>query len=159
MSSPESFWEQMCIEHIGPAQDSSRPHSAFSALSLATFFPESLLQSLWSTSRLHYAVLCHIVLQLPMQIPPWNTPCLLRLVTQLCLPLCDLMDCSPPGSSVYGIFQARNAGVGCHFLLQGIFPTQGLKLRLLCLLHCRQILNPLNHLGSSPSLVKQNPVS
>ena len=30
--------------------------------------------------------------------------------------------------------------MGCHFLCQGIFPTQGLNLHLLCLLHCRQIL-------------------
>ena len=29
------------------------------------------------------------------------------LVAQSCLTLCDLMDCSPPGSSVCGIFQAR----------------------------------------------------
>ena len=28
-------------------------------------------------------------------------------VTQLCLTLCDPMDCSLPGSSIYGIFQAR----------------------------------------------------
>ena len=28
-------------------------------------------------------------------------------VTQACLTLCDLMDCSPPGSSVHGILQAR----------------------------------------------------
>ena len=28
----------------------------------------------------------------------------------------------------------KNTGVGCHFLLQGIFLTQGLKLCLLCLL-------------------------
>ena len=28
-------------------------------------------------------------------------------VAQLCLTLCDPMDCSPPGSSVHGIFQAR----------------------------------------------------
>ena len=28
-------------------------------------------------------------------------------ITQLCLTLCDLMDCSPPGSSVHGIFPAR----------------------------------------------------
>ena len=34
------------------------------------------------------------------------------------------MDCSPPGSSVHGIFQARTR-VGCLFLLQGIFPIQG----------------------------------
>ena len=31
----------------------------------------------------------------------------------------------------------KNTGVGCHFLLQGIFPTQGLNPGLL---HCRQIL-------------------
>ena len=31
----------------------------------------------------------------------------LKLVTQLCLTLCDLLDCSPPGSSVQGILQAR----------------------------------------------------
>ena len=29
------------------------------------------------------------------------------LVTQLCPTLCDLVDCSPPGSSVHGILQAR----------------------------------------------------
>ena len=29
------------------------------------------------------------------------------LVAQLCLTLCDPVDCSPPGSSVHGIFQAR----------------------------------------------------
>ena len=29
------------------------------------------------------------------------------LVAQLCLTLCDPKDCSPPGSSVHGIFQAR----------------------------------------------------
>ena len=28
-------------------------------------------------------------------------------VTQLCLTLCDPMDCSPPGSSIHGIFYAR----------------------------------------------------
>ena len=53
-------------------------------------------------------------------------------VTQSCLNLCDPLDCSLPGSSVHGIFQAR---VGCHFLLQGIFLTQGSNPCLLCLLH------------------------
>ena len=36
-------------------------------------------------------------------------------------------------------FPGKNTGVGCQFLLQGIFPTQGLNPRLLCLLH-QQIL-------------------
>ena len=36
------------------------------------------------------------------------------------------MDCSPPGSCLWN-FPGKNTGVGCHFLLQGIFPTQGLN--------------------------------
>ena len=32
---------------------------------------------------------------------------LMCLVAQLCLTLCDPMDCGPPGSSVHGILQAR----------------------------------------------------
>ena len=32
-------------------------------------------------------------------------------------------------------FRDNNTGVGCHFLLQGIFLTQGLNPCLLCLLH------------------------
>ena len=36
-----------------------------------------------------------------------NSMCLCVLVTQLCLILCDSMDCSSPGSSVHGILQAR----------------------------------------------------
>ena len=37
--------------------------------------------------------------------------------------LCYQVDCNPAGSSVHG--------VGCHFLLQEIFPTQGSNLGLL----------------------------
>ena len=35
---------------------------------------------------------------------------------------------SPPGSSVCGIFLGKNTETSCHFLLQGIFPTQGSNL-------------------------------
>ena len=41
----------------------------------------------------------------------------------------------------------------CHFLLQEIFPTQGSNPRLLCLLHCRQVLYSLGHPGSPASVV------
>ena len=37
---------------------------------------------------------------------------------QSCLTLWDPIDGSPPGSPVPGILQAKNTGVGCHFLLQ-----------------------------------------
>ena len=61
---------------------------------------------------------------------------------QLCPSLCNAMGCLLPASSVRGILQARNTGVGCHVPLQGIFPTQGLNLGLL---HYWQILYHLNH--------------
>ena len=64
------------------------------------------------------------------------------LVTQLCPILCNPMDCSPLGSSVLEIFQARIPEWVDHSLLQGIFPTQGLGPGLL---HCRQILYHLSH--------------
>ena len=44
---------------------------------------------------------------------------------------CNLMDCSPPGSSVHGIFQARILEWAATLLLQGIFSTQGLNPLLL----------------------------
>ena len=36
----------------------------------------------------------------------------------------------------------KNTGVGCHFILQGIFLTQGLNL---CFLHCQADSLPLSH--------------
>ena len=66
--------------------------------------------------------------------------------TQSCLTLCDAMDCSLPGSSVHGNSPGKNAGVGCHALLQWIFLTQGLNPGLP---HCRQILYHLSHQRSS----------
>ena len=48
----------------------------------------------------------------PMRITGMQTPAVTSVatkpsVTQSCLTLCDPVDCSPPGSSVPGIFQAR----------------------------------------------------
>ena len=47
----------------------------------------------------------------------------LSLVAQLCLTLCDPINGRLPGSSVHGDSLGKNSGVGCHALLQGIFPT------------------------------------
>ena len=43
----------------------------------------------------------------------------------------------------------KNTGGGCHFLLQGIFPTQGSNAGLL---HCRQTRYQLSHQGNQISL-------
>ena len=59
------------------------------------------------------------------------------LVAQLCLTLCNPMDCS------HGIPQARVLEwVAIHSLLQGLFPTQGSNASLP---HFRQILYLLSH--------------
>ena len=48
---------------------------------------------------------------------------------------------SPPGSSHQWDCPSKNTGVGCHFLLQGLFPTQGSNRGLLC---CRRIFYRLS---------------
>ena len=80
---------------------------------------------------------------------PWPLPStqnhMLCLVAQLCLTLCNPVDCSPPGSSVPRDSPGKDTGVGCHALLQGIFPTQGSNPGPR---HCRKILYCLSHQGS-----------
>ena len=45
----------------------------------------------------------------------------------------------------------KDTGVGCHALLQGIFPTQGSNPYLQQVLHHSQVFYPLSHLGSPGS--------
>ena len=61
------------------------------------------------------------------------------------LRICDPMDW---GYSVHRIFPGKNIGTGCHFLLHGIFPTQGSNLFLFHLLHWQVDSLSLRHLGS-----------
>ena len=74
-----------------------------------------------------------------------HLPTVQCLVAQSCPTLCDPMNCSPPGSSGHGDSPGKNFGVGCHALLQGIFPKQGWNPGLP---HCRQILYQRSHQGS-----------
>ena len=59
------------------------------------------------------------------------------LVAKSCPTLCNPIDCSPTRLLCLWDFLGKNTGVGCNFLLQGIFPTQGYSP---CLLLGRQIL-------------------
>ena len=65
-------------------------------------------------------------------------------LVQSCSVLCNLMDCSPPNSSVLGIFQVRILGAGYHLLFQVIFPTRGSNLSLLRLLRWQADSLPLS---------------
>ena len=69
----------------------------------------------------------------------------LCLVAQLRLTVCNPMDCTLPGSSVQGDSPGKHTEVGCHALLQGIFPIQGSNPGLP---HCSHILYHLSHQGS-----------
>ena len=56
---------------------------------------------------------------------------------QSCLTLSDLMDCSLPGSSIHGIFQARVLEWGANYLLGGLThsslnPFFGVETQLFC---------------------------
>ena len=68
-----------------------------------------------------------------------------RLDTQSCPTLWDPMDCKLPARLFMEIFRQEITGMGCHFLLQEIFPTQGSNPGLP---RCRQMLLP-SELGKS----------
>ena len=61
----------------------------------------------------------------------WGAVDFSGLIAQSCSIFCHPMDCSPAGS-VHGDSPGENTGVGCHFLLQEIFPTPPLS--LICLI-------------------------
>ena len=87
----------------------------------------SLVRPLWYDCTLWV----HITHSFPIL---WNfvaRPCLVVSHTHFVVELlshaqlfCKPMDCSPRGSSVHGISQARILEWVCHFRLQGIFPIE-----------------------------------
>ena len=75
---------------------------------------------------------------------PWGCEELYAQLLSHVPTLCDPMD------HIYSTWDSpgQNTGVGSHFLLQGIFLTQGLNPCLLWLLHWQVNSLPLSHLGS-----------
>ena len=71
--------------------------------------------------------------------------CLPPLVAQSCPTFCNPMECSLPDILVHEDSPGKNNGLGCHALLQGIFPTQESNQGLL---YYRWILYQLNYQGS-----------
>ena len=65
-------------------------------------------------------------------------------VAQSCPTLWDPRDCVTHQASTSMEFPGLSTGVGCHVLLQGMFPTHGLNPGLP---HCRQRLYHLSHQG------------
>ena len=91
---------------------------------------------LWGTNAVGITCVCTCVLS-----------CVWLVVTSGATPARLLRPWDSPG---------KNTGVGCPFLLQGIFPTQGSNLHLLHLPHWQVDSSPLCHLGSqlSPKVIQ-----
>ena len=87
----------------------------------SSYFPYRLSQNI------EYSSLCYAVNSCPYLF-------YVCMSAKSCPTLCHPLDCSPPGSSVHGILQVRILKWVAVALFQGIFPTQGLNLRLLHLL-------------------------
>ena len=78
--------------------------------------PPTRLPNSWDTPGKNTGVGCHFLLQC-MKVKSESE------VTQSCLTLSDPMDCSLPGSSVHGIFQARVLEWGAIIYLPSVFPN------------------------------------
>ena len=61
--------------------------------------------------------------QKPSSMPQFGV-CVCVFVTQSCPILCDPIDCSPPGSSVHGILQARTVEWAVFSYSRGSFQTR-----------------------------------
>ena len=98
------------VKHFSSVQSLSRvqlfatPWTATLQASLSITNSQSLLKlmSIESVMPSNYLILCCPLLLLPSVFPSITSS-----ITQSCPTLCDLMEYSPPGSSVCGVFQAR----------------------------------------------------
>ena len=139
----------LCTGHTSPLLSYSRPRlpHPLSLTSSNPFFSCSSSAAYKCSILLPFLVpyIFHGTAQSPInpsqQVSLRDSVCV-GSVTQSCLTLCDPMDCSPPGSSVHRIPQARILEWGATAFLQGIFPTQGSNPGLP---PCRRLLYQLSH--------------
>ena len=91
VSGTDNITDSCCCCYVASVvSDSVRPHR----------WQPTRLPRPWDSSGKRTGVGCHFLLQC-MKVKSE------REVAQSCLTLSDPMDCSPPGSSAHGIFQAR----------------------------------------------------
>ena len=121
--------------------DSVRPHRR----------QPTRLRHPWDSPGKNTEVDCHFLLQC-MKVKSESE------VTQSCLTLCDPMDCSLPGSSVHGIFQARVlewvaiafSKYNCYLILINYGWCKG------ALIHCQMLLLKLgNYSPQSTSVLPE----
>ena len=103
--------------------------------SIRVFSSESTLHIRWPYKHIYKCTTCisgisyTILKQKPKGLLFFN---FVSMCVQSRLTLCDPMDCSPPGSSVYGIFQAKTLELGRQFSPRSLVPR----------LYGTRVLNP-----------------
>ena len=107
------------------------------------------LPSPWDSQGKNTGVGCHFLLQC-MKAKSESE------VAQSCLTLSDLMDCSLPGSSIHGIFQARVLEWGAIAFSNAI-PTHDLT-RACCLLRVSLCVSPTHNLQGSYENIPSNSI-
>ena len=139
-------WESVTRKH----NESARQQQSLSAYSKIHHWTRLGVQ--WFTvGSLAYLLEIHTWLVFPVVrrsglltwIGCWAVLCCVQWLNHVWS--CNSMDCSP-----HWRFPGKKAGVGCHFLLQEIFPTQGANPHLLYLLHWRHCNSlPTERLGNT----------
>ena len=82
-------------------------HSSILAWNILWMEEPGRLQSMGSQRVRHDWATSFFAWNVPWYLEfSWRDLCEAVKLTQSCLTLCDPMDCSPPGSSIHGIFQA-----------------------------------------------------
>ena len=119
---PTNLFLQKAMTH--PSVRKTKGHSSLTVIQISTEQVTKFLNSYYMTSLVHFLLKSSLFSILPWKALYYRN-CAVCLVVQSCPTLCNPMDYSLPGSSVHGESPGKNTGVGCHSLLQGIFPTQG----------------------------------
>ena len=121
----------MWLSDSGHFTDFSSCSTVYSRLLFSPLIFTPLLQlRISSTLKNYKTTICPATCQTHTPIFPIpNIPILgayepAQSLSRVQLTLWDPMDYTPPSPWDSGIFPARIPGVGCHFLLQGIFPTR-----------------------------------
>ena len=148
-------WLGVCLPKHGMLRSGRIPHSAWSnsdlvlhllSLSSRAYAPEQEKPLRWETHALQLEK-AHVWQPRPSAAPPPPHKKNMYAAVLSHSVMSDSLwphDCSLPSSSVHGDSPGKNTRVGCHGLLLGMFPTQGLNSGIL---HCRQILYQLSHKG------------
>ena len=156
-SCDSSFYSRHPLQHLPPSwiKGNNKRNTLPLCISVSPQFKITFPEQ-WPCSKLYKIEMCNIqseAMETQTMVrenisEACCTVSLTNLYASVCVAQSRLTLCDPHGLHCPWNFLGKNTGVGCHFLLQRIFPTQRLKLHLLRLLQWQTDPLLLRHLGS-----------